>query len=386
MRTIIYGVLSLIFSSLVLIACKDDFDIEKLQDTSRLVVYSFPTEGDTTLVVVARSLPVATSKGYVEGLSRKPIDAHVVYKVNGIEQSVKCIQSKQEAKAFSKTRDEDGLSRLVGQYYVVGKQKAGDEITIQVSAPGFPDVIASTYIPQKIDVAIANVKMGLKASDGYSMVDRIEATFRDEASSHDFYSVKVRQIRKEGMAVGIRQWETGEQDTVYVYNYGDFQACSNEYVWNFDSLAWETTDLMLLTEDEPILNKRSKLDDDFGMDYYEYFDNAYVFNDRMINGQSYTLHLDLLSHSYYNYNGWDDLYGYTYAVDLYKVTPEYYRFLKSVNDAQSNSWADVGLMQVTPTYSNVKGGFGVVAGYHVSESAKFIAPLPSDNQGGIYTK
>jgi len=64
-------------------------------------------------------------------------------------------------------------------------------------------------------------------------------------------------------------------------------------------------------------------------------------------------------------------FSFSYIVDLYKVTPEYYRFLKSINDAQSNSWADVGLMQVTPTYSNVKGGFGVVAGYNISSVSKF---------------
>lgn len=125
-------------------------------------------------------------------------------------------------------------------------------------------------------------------------------------------------------------------------------------------------DLGLLTDNEPLLNKKSKLDDDFGMDDYEYFGNAYIFNDRTINGKTYTLHLDTYSNSYRQSS-----YSFSYIVDLYKVTPEYYRFLKSINDAQSNSWADVGLMQVTPTYSNVKGGFGVVAGYNISSVSKF---------------
>ena len=33
--------------------------------------------------------------------------------------------------------------------------------------------------------------------------------------------------------------------------------------------------------------------------------------------------------------------------------------------------SNMGLMQVTPTYSNVKGGFGVVAGYNISSVSKF---------------
>ena len=67
---------------LALVSCKDDFDIQKLQDHSRLVVYCFPTEGDTTLVSVAKSLPVASMKGNVDILSREKVDAHIIYKVN----------------------------------------------------------------------------------------------------------------------------------------------------------------------------------------------------------------------------------------------------------------------------------------------------------------
>ena len=43
-------------------------------------------------------------------------------------------------------------------------------------------------------------------------------------------------------------------------------------------------------------------------------------------------------------------------------------------------------MQVTPTYSNVKGGFGVVAGYNISSVSKFFCSSDSEDNGGIYTK
>lgn len=79
----LYKAVSLMLLCLGLISCKDDFDIQKLQDHSRLVVYCFPTEGDTTLVSVAKSLPVASVKGNVDILSREKVDAHIIYKVNG---------------------------------------------------------------------------------------------------------------------------------------------------------------------------------------------------------------------------------------------------------------------------------------------------------------
>ena len=311
MKTMIYRAFSLILFCLTLVSCKDDFDIQKLQDHSRLVVYCFPTGGDTTLVSVAKSLPVASVKGNVETLSREKVDAHIIYKVNGVEQTVKRIANEEEAQLFTRSTNSDVLSQLVGQYYVVGKQNAGDKISLQVSAQDFSSVSASTYIPEKVGVELGDVKLEMKSSDGYNSItiDRVEAIFHDNPSSEDYYSVKLRLLNRE---------------------------------------------------------KNSKVDDDFGMDDYEYFGNAYIFNDRTINGKTYTLHLDTYSNSYRQ-----SFYSFSYVVDLYKVTPEYYRFLKSINDAQSNSWADVGLMQVTPTYSNVKGGFGVVAGYNISSVSKF---------------
>lgn len=337
MKTMLYMAVSLMLLCLTLISCKDDFDIQKLQDYPRLVVYCFPTDGDTTLVAVARSLPVASVKGYIDALSREKVDAHIIYKVNGVEQTVKRIANEEEAQLFTRSTNSSVLSQLVGQYYVVGKQKAGDKISLQVSAPDFSSVSASTYIPEKVGVELGDVKLEMKSSDGYNTItiDRIEAVFHDNPSSEDYYSVKLKLQTKEA---------------------------SNSQT--------------LLTENEPLLNNRTKLDDDFGMDNYEYFDNAYIFNDRTINGKTYTLHLDVHS----NYSS----YGFSYVVDLYKVTPDYYRFLKSINDAQSNSWADVGLMQVTPTYSNVKGGFGVVAGYNISSVSKYFSH--DEDNGGIYTK
>lgn len=304
------------------------------------MVYCFPTEGDTTLVSVAKSLPVASVKGNVDTLSREKVDAHIIYKVNGVEQTVKRIANEEEAQLFTRSTKSDVLSQLVGQYYVVGKQKAGDKISIQVSAPDFSSVSASTYIPEKVGVELGDVKLEMKSSDGYNpiTIDRVEAVFHDNPSSEDYYSVKLKLQTKEA-----------------------------------------SKSQMLLTENEPLLNKRTKIDDDFGMDDYVYFDNAYIFNDRTINGKTYTLHFDVLSNSYHN-----SFYRFSYVVDLYKVTPEYYRFLKSINDAQSNSWADVGLMQVTPTYSNVKGGFGVVAGYNISSVSKYF--FHDEDNGGIYTK
>ena len=108
---------------LALVSCKDDFDIQKLQDHSRLVVYCFPTEGDTTLVSVAKSLPVASVKGNVDILSREKVDAHIIYKVNGVEQTVKRIANEEEAQLYQKHKLR--CSFTTGRPVLCGRQAEG---------------------------------------------------------------------------------------------------------------------------------------------------------------------------------------------------------------------------------------------------------------------
>ena len=388
--------LCLMFGILSLVSCKDDFDVEKLQDSSRLVVYCFPTEGDTTLIAVSKSLPVASFKGDMYVQSQQAVDAHIIYKVNGVDLPVKRIETLKEARLFSTSNVEEHLARLVGQYYVVGKQKEGDNVHVQVSADGFSSVSASTYIPNQVNIQMGDVRFDEKSSDAdsYSRVDKIEATFQDDASTQDYYSVMVKLRQKEGTAMGTRIWNDGfreDRDTAYVDHSKEYFASSAVgFVFDFGSLPWVTRDIEVSTMGEPLLNKKTKLNDDFGFDDYSFYGNSYIFNDRTINGQSYILHLEALSADMhadeYDDNGtWDWVFGYDYVVELYKMTPEYYRFLKSINDAQSNEWADAGLMQVTPTYSNVNGGFGIVAGYNVSTSTKHFKPTRRDRDDIIYT-
>ena len=373
---------------LSLVSCKDDFDISKLQDSARLVVYSFPTEGDSTLILVTKSLPVTTTKGFLEDLASQTVDAHIIYKVNGQEYPVKRIEREDESLHFCSSG-----SRLIGQYYAIGKQKNGDNIQVVVSADGFPDVSASTYIPQGVDIQAEGVGFRKEKKDYYTyQTDKVLASFQDEGKSKDYYSVKVKRLQMQGTAAFVyhRSYD-GEVDTTYAENYWDYSKIVNNYphgVWNFDSLYHVSSPQMLVTDNEPVLSKSSKIDDDLGFDGYEYFDNAYIFNDQSFNGQKYTLHLVMLNSNNegsYDYNrSWDGVFGYGYQVELYKVTPEYYRFLSSINNANSNSWAEAGIMQVTPTYSNVKGGFGVVAGFNAKVTSVHVGP-PKDIDGGIYT-
>ena len=121
----------------------------------------------------------------------------------------------------------------------------------------------------------------------------------------------------------------------------------------------------VLTMSEPLLQPLGGMDSNFGYDndYYQYF---YIFSDEKIQGQTYTLHLNL--------NRWHDsditfhFRPVHYQVELYHLTPEFYRYVRSINDVDNNELAEGGFAMIQPTFSNVCGGIGVVGGYGYSES------------------
>ena len=69
-----------------LTSCTDHYDLDKLQNTSKLVFYCFPAADDTTYINVTASMGVKkfTDTRGIHGLD----DAQVVYRVNGQERHV----------------------------------------------------------------------------------------------------------------------------------------------------------------------------------------------------------------------------------------------------------------------------------------------------------
>lgn len=370
-----HWMLGLLIALLALASCKDDFDISKLQDNPRLVVYCFPTEGDTTVITVSKSVAVASAKGEAYELAKQPVDAHIVYLVNGNSYEVRRIEDKPNSGFYTEA---DSTLDLVGQYYVVAHQKAGDQIHVEVSADNMETVSASTNIPLPADVDVDTVFIG----SNYYSTTRMEATLHDDGSAKNYYAVaSACSYHLRGLAIGGDQNPpTIGFENNFVSSYDDYLFKKDRYkYWDFSRLRKTYASMTVDVSNEPLFTKHSKLDDDFGFDDYTYYANLYIFDDKQLNGKSYTLHLDL-SIGYdvdANYRAWDPLFGSEYVLCLYSLTPEYYRFLSSMNNANSNGWSNVGLMQVIPTYTNVKGGFGIVAGYYANKVSKQVSPSAS---------
>jgi hypothetical protein len=343
---------------LLLASCKDNFNIDDIKDEPRLVVYCFPSTADTTFIQIWRSVPVRKGTVSADSLAVAPVDAHIVYQVNG--------ESRQVVPTTNNT---------YAAYYVLGRQKAGDKIALEASADGCRPVTASTRIPAASPVDLKNVKIvHVVNSDGESnSYNQAAATFTAQKPNDDYYAVRVRTKNIRGQAVGTGMLY-GRQQTLTYQSYNEYTDVLTERPelkdWTWTLTKTDSTYVYpdINTDSEPLLNGITEIDSDFGfsMDFYQ---NCYIFDAASVSGQSYTLHLNVDNYWKSQYTwGWETLYPIEYQVELYHVTPTYYRFLKSINDARNNDWAKVGLRQIAPTYSNVNGGLGVVAGYNASVS------------------
>ena len=319
MKTYIFPFLLLIA---LLTSCKDDISLPEAGNEAKLVIYCFPSTRDTTYISVSRSLPV---KQYKEGMKIKNIDdARITYSVNGQQRKV--------------TNSGNGI------YYVVGKQKTGDKIAVTVSADSLPTASAETSIPDTVAISDPKSRQTKVYNDDYeTMMDyeQVMASFKDPSATKDYYAVRV--LLKNISA------QYSEEDSLYYEQYFYYP--------------------IINTKNEPILVSKTNIDDAFGFSD-NYYGGLCIFDDASISGQSHTLHLNV-----YNNNPFSHVSRNAYEVKKYEriellhLTPEYYKFLFSINAEENSDLAQYGLSQLMPTATNVQGGLGVVAGWNVSHTA-----------------
>lgn len=339
----------------MLASCKDDFNLNKMQGTDKLVVYCFPSTADTTWINVSRSVPVQQRQKIAQ-LADIP-NAIVSYQVNGQQRPI--------------TKKADGL------FYAVGTQQPGDKITLQVKAEGYADVASTTTVPRQPAIKADDVRP-VHIVDYYGNhndMQQVRATFTDNAATKDYYAVRLRIKRitgyvyaefTDGKGTGTGRWPTQESFDLYRKQH-DYQWTKVE-VRDLDS-TYTYSDID--SASDPLLSPTSNIDSDFGFES-DFYQNFYIFEDAAINGQTYTMHLNSnISDGYNNYDGtWARAYNFARycQVEIYRITPEYYRFLKSLNSVNGNDLAAWGLAQISPTYSNIAGGIGVMGAFNVYHS------------------
>ena len=161
----------LLFLSITLSSCQDDFNMNQIDSKNQLVVYSFPSK-DGIQIQVSFSKPIFGKE------TTRLQNVKVACMVNGEKRIVQYIRN-----------DNLGLGnpdRLI--YQVIGKIQAKDSITIKVSADYLPTAFASSIIPDK--PVISRITSAPIHLDGENYT-QLRVTIKDNPLTKDYYGIEV---------------------------------------------------------------------------------------------------------------------------------------------------------------------------------------------------
>lgn len=201
-------------------------------------------------------------------------------------------------------------------YCAIGKCSKGTSINLTVSAEELPTVDSFTTIPDPPHIISSDMNTVFIKGEWFT---QLRLKFESE-NDETFYAIRV---------------------------------IGNECIGNDSTEFIETIE----TNGEPLLNNGMNADIGFGTSNSFYHD-LYIFDNSQIKGEIYTLHLNVPYKTYVS----------CYKIQLYKITKDYYRFLKSINDISNNNFNNYGLSLMTPTYSNIVNGIGILGAYNVVET------------------
>lgn len=286
----------------LLSSCTYHFELDDVGASPKLVLYSYPGSGDTTVVHLSRSLPVSQKGELVRGL--KGADVHL--SVNG------------EAVPLAWT--DDSIPGVPAQsYYAVKAYEDGDKVNITAAAERMKAVSSATVVPSRFP--LTSIKLALK--DGEPNLLQFRIGFTDNAQTKDYYALKVER---------------------------------KQLFWNDGKYSEESSTLALNLDDEPLLNTSSGLDDILMIEN-GFYRNLYYWDDTKIKGKSYTVRLNTNYEADYE----DDFITpdgtehikrqVKYRISLYSLSEEFYRYLKSLNDQKNNGLGNSELAPIRSTYT-----------------------------------
>lgn len=232
--------------------------------------------------------------------------------------SVRCETNSEDDKIVFASDSEDSGTTVI-TYYAIGKHQSGDRIHISVNASNLQQATAQTIIPTP--VAIIQTRLDTTFYKG-ARYTQLRMSFTDSELS-TFYAVRVagRYVPEDELTIG------------------------------------KTEFVELETSAEPILNFYSTAELKFGS-WNDYYHNMYIFDDSSFKNKNATLHLYTLQKSWIEH----------YKTQLFVLSPEFYHMVKSLNDIKNNEIGANGLSFMFSTFTNVRGGFGCVAGYCMDET------------------
>ena len=252
-------------------------------------------------------------------------------------------------------------SRFTGRYVLPRcRVRAGDRLRLEAEAGGFDPVGGETVIPDPVEVL--SVRFTRFGYGGYEYPSiRLYVRFRDKPDKRNYYRLIIE-----------KQTEFQKGDSVIT--------CSSMYRSELNYTDW----LGVVYED-PVF--RSTVTNPV----IEQLDGTTcrgTFTDDMFDGKDYTVRSSFWPVDS-SFKGDSVTTTVHYDIRLMAISEEYYRYLVVIRNfsiSLGDAYLD-GLVEPTATYTNVEGGFGIVAGCQLAHR-RFTMPFgdkePSWNPFAVY--
>lgn len=298
---------SILITLCMLTSCGDNIDIRQ-GEPPKFVIYAFPSASDTISITISVTKPAGHN---TPALSHATIS--VTCQTNG----------KADVIMFADSSNVSGLPVLT--YYAIGKHKTGDRVRVSVVPASHQDGLdltkawGETQIPESPSIDSISMDTIFHKEDDYT---------RFRVAFHKTHGVQYYAVRVKGM----------------------------EYFESVDSVSCVSEEIE--TSLEPLLNGLTDTELNFGTNN-DFYHLMYVFDSSQVTSQAVTLRLCVLGQPYTS----------AYRVELFSLSPDFYQVLKSINDINNNDIGTHGLAFIQPTYTNISGGYGCVAGYGCVKSA-----------------
>lgn len=348
-------------------ACERPFELKDGNLPERLYLECLAGDGDTTFVSVQTCIPVNSGKA-VETL--KTEIERLDFSAGGVPVTL--------------SRYKPGISRL-NRWYTCDPIQEGKNIRVEARAKGMDPVSGESYIPAA--PAVKDISMQVYQKDSSWLEVNIE--MEGERPSDAYYGI-VCLIRQEyeQLSIGI--------DTFSLVN-------------NYSQGISETVDDDLLSSAEDnffdfSFDGKSMIDDySFGSDYFPGFGSedimqVYVPKKSYLEKNGHRMHFfvprdysDTLQ--YHQPAVFNEFWGfittpehdviersrYYYGFKIYRLSPDFFHFAQSRWMQRNNVLSFIGLAPSISAWSNVEGGFGVVAGLRST-----VTPMVESRKDGIH--
>ncbi len=281
---------------------EDYYNVDSLKRDSKMVLYAFPTTSDTIIIDISASNPSLNEMKELNICSVQCL-------VNGVADSVSFL-GEGDNNAYFYPASSSVCKHY--RYVATGKHSAGDKIAIEVNADGFQKASASTVIPEK--VSVRNVREEVSYYDNSAM-SMLLFSFDDASPQEDYYSF------------ALKRW----------YLDTDIPGYSSDCYLQIKP----STDSMLREYSLSSSNPENAI--------------HYFFTDKQFSNSVCNMHANYFSSN-------NEMVKH--ELQFNHLSKELYQYMKSWADYDDNNFAQYGIAFAYRTYTNVTGGYGVVAAYN----------------------